>query len=85
MSEPRIADNRGSGLLLCVYTVMAAIFAYVAYLLGRSVEASFGSQVSMLFFVGTFVGALVLSFPLAYLLTSRIGAGPTANEPPAGV
>lgn len=55
---------------LAVYALLAAAGAYGSYLAGYYVERSFGSQISLIFFLVCFMLSLIGTFPLALWLTA---------------
>lgn len=56
-------------VVLVLYTVFAVAGIYLDYLAGVYVEAAYGGNVSLIFFLVLFFAVITLAFPLAVKLT----------------
>lgn len=72
MTTPTNNDVRPTVLVLTLYCVLAATGTYLAYLTGLMVERSLGSEMSLLYFLGAFMIAMIVAFPMAMALGKRV-------------
>ena len=56
-------------IFLCLYGLVSVALATAAYLSGKVVENAYGSQISLIYFLCTFMLAVTVSFPIAMKLT----------------
>lgn len=52
-------------IFLGLYGLVSVVLAAAAYLSGRLVESAYGSQISLVYFLCTFLLAITVSFPIA--------------------
>ena len=65
------AEYRASAIFLLLYMAASAVGVYGAYRAGLFVEARYGSQVSLIFFLVGFFVALTVAYPISVAVASR--------------
>ena len=68
MTHNPTTHEQSSIPLLLLYTAIATLGSYLDYLAGSRIEAAFGPQVSLVFFLSIFVALVILAFPVSLLI-----------------
>ena len=63
----------GGGVCLFLYALLGCAGVYLAYLSGLVVEARYGGQISLLYFLVAFAVALVVAFPISVAIARSVG------------